>query len=167
MLALVVWLTLKAVSVLRLSREACAPPWLPALVVSPFFELHSEWRATWRAGCSESINQVFVGNLMSTVRCGRGCISVIYINFVPVQPQHQFLRTNLTANHHHVYIRSLCTAWDSEIESLTSLNPSLIELYWVADVTESQFDRALSQKNAAQAPSDCGVGPEKELFLSL
>ena len=38
------------------------------------------------------------------------------------------------------------TAWDSEIESPTSLDASLIEL-----------DR---RKNAAQTPSDCGVGPE-------
>ena len=42
---------------------------------------------------------------------------------------------------------------------------SLGQWNWVADVTESQFDRAGSQKNAAQTPSDCGVGPEKELFL--
>ena len=48
---------------------------------------------------------------------------------------------------------TVSTAWDSEIESLTSLTPSLIEL-----------DR---RKNAAQTPSDCGVGPEKELFPSL
>ena len=44
---------------------------------------------------------------------------------------------------------------------------SLGQWNWVADVTESQFDRAWSQKNAAQTPSDCGVGPEKELFPSL
>ena len=44
---------------------------------------------------------------------------------------------------------------------------SLGQWNWVADVTESQFDRAWSQKNAAQTPSDCGVGPEKGLFSSL
>ena len=44
---------------------------------------------------------------------------------------------------------------------------SLGQWNWVADVTESQFDRAWSQKNAAQTPSDCGVGSEKELFPSL
>ena len=49
----------------------------------------------------------------------------------------------------------------------TSLVYSLGQWNWVADVTESQFDRAWSQKNAAQTPSDCGVGPEKELFPSL
>ena len=35
---------------------------------------------------------------------------------------------------------------------------------WVADVTGCQFDRVWLQKNAAQTPSDCGVGPEQELF---
>ena len=44
---------------------------------------------------------------------------------------------------------------------------SLGQWNWAADVTESQFDRAWPQKNAAQTPSDCGVGPEKELFPSL
>ena len=50
-------------------------------------------------------------------------------------------------------------------EYLPGLQYSLGQWNWVADVTEPQFDRAWSQKNAAQTPSDCGVGPEKELFL--
>ena len=85
-----------------------------------------------------------------------------------------------------IYIQELHwwvpTGWNSqlalsaviqELYSQLALSAVIQELYslgqwnWVADVTESQFDQAWSQKNAAQTSSDSGVGPEKELFPSL
>ena len=59
---------------------------------------------------------------------------------------------------------SLCIIGSAEALPILCVRYSLGQWNWVADVTESQFDRAWSQKNAAQTPSDCGVGPEKKLF---
>ena len=57
--------------------------------------------------------------------------------------------------------RRSISAWET-----TRVIPELLYMYslgqwnWVADVSGYQSDRAWSQKNAAQTPSDCGVGPE-------